>query len=42
MKLLVLDLARDNLIEGFHFYEDWEAGLGALAVGRQCLRFFIG
>ena len=28
MRLQILDGARDDLIEGFHFYEDMEAGLG--------------
>ena len=28
MRLQLLDRARDDLIEGFHFYEDKEAGLG--------------
>ena len=28
MKLQILGLARDDLIEGFHFYEDIETGLG--------------
>jgi hypothetical protein len=28
MNLQILDLARDDLIEGFHFYERREAGLG--------------
>lgn len=28
MRLQILDGARDDLIEGFHFYEDIEAGLG--------------
>jgi hypothetical protein len=28
MRLQILDLARDDLIEGFHFYEDREEGLG--------------
>lgn len=28
MKLEILDLAKDDLIEGFHFYEKKEAGLG--------------
>lgn len=28
MRLQILDAARDDLIEGFHFYEDKEAGLG--------------
>ena len=28
MRLQILDLARDDLIEGFRFYEDKEAGLG--------------
>lgn len=28
MKLLILSEARDDLIEGFHFYEDKEEGLG--------------
>ena len=28
MTLQLLDRARDDLIEGFHFYEDKEAGLG--------------
>ena len=28
MKLEILDRARDDLIEGYHFYEDMEAGLG--------------
>ena len=28
MKLQILELARDDLIEGYHFYEDKEAGLG--------------
>ena len=28
MRLQILDLAREDLIEGFHFYEDKEKGLG--------------
>jgi hypothetical protein len=28
MRLQILDLAKDDLIEGFHFYEDKEEGLG--------------
>jgi hypothetical protein len=28
MRLRILDLARDDLIDGFHFYERKEAGLG--------------
>ena len=28
MRLQILDLARTDLIEGFHFYEDKERGLG--------------
>jgi hypothetical protein len=28
MRLQILDLARNDLIEGFHFYEDKEEGLG--------------
>ena len=28
MNLQILDLARDDLVEGFHFYERKEAGLG--------------
>lgn len=28
MRLEILDLARDDLIEGFHFYEGKEQGLG--------------
>lgn len=28
MNLRILSLARDDLIEGYHFYEDKEAGLG--------------
>ncbi|MEC5128074.1 hypothetical protein VSU19_15010 [Verrucomicrobiales bacterium BCK34] len=28
MNLYILDLARDDLIDGFHFYEDKENGLG--------------
>lgn len=28
MRLQVLDLAKDDLIEGFHFYEEKEEGLG--------------
>src|SRR5690242_4843939 len=28
MNLQILDLARDDLIDGFHFYERKEAGLG--------------
>ena len=28
MRLQILDLARRDLIEGFHFYEDKEKGLG--------------
>jgi len=27
MKLQILELARDDLIEGYHFYEDKEDGL---------------
>jgi len=29
MRLEILDLAQRDLIEGFHFYEDKEKGLGA-------------
>src|ERR1041385_8192455 len=29
MKLEILDRARQDLIEGFHFYESQQAGLGA-------------
>ena len=29
MRLQILDLARDDLIEGFHFYEDKGVGLGS-------------
>ncbi|HEY8898990.1 MAG TPA: hypothetical protein VIM61_01055 [Chthoniobacterales bacterium] len=29
MRLLLLDLAKRDLIEGYRFYEDREAGLGA-------------
>jgi hypothetical protein len=28
MKIQILDLAKTDLIEGWHFYEDREAGLG--------------
>ena len=28
MRLEILDLARDDLVEGFQFYEDKEQGLG--------------
>lgn len=28
MKLQILDMARDDLVEGFHFYEEKEEGLG--------------
>ena len=28
MRLQILDAARDDLVEGFHFYEDKEPGLG--------------
>jgi len=28
MRLQILDLARDDLIEGYHYYEDKEQGLG--------------
>ena len=28
MRLQILDLVRDDLIEGFHYYEDKEEGLG--------------
>lgn len=28
MRLQILDLARNDLIEGFHFYKDKEQGLG--------------
>ncbi len=28
MRLQILDLAREDLVEGFHFYEDKEKGLG--------------
>ena len=28
MKIEILDLARDDLIAGYHFYESQEAGLG--------------
>jgi hypothetical protein len=28
MRLQILDLAKDDLIEGFHFYEKQEEGLG--------------
>ena len=28
MRLHILDLARNDLIDGFHFYEDKEGGLG--------------
>ncbi len=28
MKLQILDLAKDDLIEGFHFYKEKEEGLG--------------
>ena len=28
MRLQILDLAKDDLIEGFHFYEHKEEGLG--------------
>ena len=31
MRLQILDLARNDLIEGFHFYEDKEGGLGRMA-----------
>ncbi len=29
MRLQILDLAKDDLIDGFHFYEESEQGLGA-------------
>ena len=29
MRLRILDLARNDLIEGFHFYENKESGLGS-------------
>jgi hypothetical protein len=29
MKLEILDQAEDDLIEGFHFYESQQAGLGS-------------
>ncbi len=32
MKILVLDQAVEDLIEGFHFYEDQQEGLGAYFV----------
>jgi hypothetical protein len=28
MKIQILDLAKADLIEGYHFYEDREVGLG--------------
>jgi hypothetical protein len=28
MKIQILDLAKADLIEGYHFYEEREAGLG--------------
>lgn len=28
MRIELLDQAQDDLIQGFHFYEGWEAGLG--------------
>ena len=28
MKLQILDMARDDLVEGFYFYEEKEGGLG--------------
>ncbi|MBN8420081.1 MAG: hypothetical protein J0L73_14280 [Verrucomicrobia bacterium] len=28
MKIQILDLAKEDLIEGYRFYEDVEAGLG--------------
>lgn len=28
MKIQILDLAKADLIEGYHFYENREAGLG--------------
>lgn len=47
MKLQILDLAKDDLIEGFHFYEDKEEGLGdyflsALFADIESLKVFGG
>ena len=36
MRVRILDLARNDLIEGFHFYEDREKGLGAYFLTSLC------
>lgn len=35
MKIEILDEAQENLIQGFHFYESWEPGLGSYSI--DCL-----
>ncbi len=47
MKLEILDRARQDLIEGFHFYESQQAGLGsyflsALYADIESLRLYGG
>lgn len=47
MKLEILDQAVSDLIEGFHFYEDQQAGLGAyfltnLYADIESLRLYAG
>ena len=47
MRLEILDVARDDLIEGFRFYEDKEAGLGGYFLATlysdiESLRIFGG
>ena len=38
MRLQILDSARDDLIEGFYFYEKQELGLGGLLSDEPLLR----
>jgi hypothetical protein len=47
MKVQILASAKDDLIEGFHFYEDKEAGLGdyflsSLYADIEALKLFAG
>lgn len=36
MKIQILDLAKGDLIEGFRFYEEMEAGLGGYFLEQLC------
>jgi hypothetical protein len=47
MRLKILDLARNDLIEGYHFYEDREKGVGDYFLSNlyadiEALKLFAG